>query len=167
VRIAVVSDTHLAEPKPWLERVYASHLAAADVLLHCGDMTGYRTWAWLAERHPRFHAVAGNSDDWSLQQELPAMLTLDLDGLRVGLAHGWGDRRDLARTVAQAFGPGYGLFLFGHSHRQEWTVVDGVPALNPGSLHPAGGNIQSLAVIDYRPGLPLTAESVDWIELDG
>jgi hypothetical protein len=132
--IAVISDTHLYEPSPRLETVYAEHLAGADAVLHCGDMTSRSTWSFLCQ-HPKFHAVAGNMDDWALAKELPPRLTLSLDGLTVGLAHGNGlSGRPLSRALAESFGPGYDLVCFGHTHVPEHVAYGPIHLVNPGSL---------------------------------
>ena len=86
MRLAVLSDTHLSEPTPWFAAVYARHLAGADMVLHCGDTTGVSLWSFLLQ-HPRFEAVAGNSDSYDLAAELPPLLERDLCGLRLAVTH--------------------------------------------------------------------------------
>lgn len=158
MKIAVLSDTHFPAPSDWLRVVYDQHLADADVVLHCGDMTGFSLWSFFCQ-HPRFHAVSGNSDEWRLVEELPARLTLDLDGLRVGLVHGWGERATLAERVAEEFGPGMDLICFGHLHQYVWRRHGSAWVLNPGSLREKGEGC-SLAVVHYEPGQELTVERV-------
>ncbi len=158
MKIAVLSDTHFPAPSDWLRAVYDRHLADADVLLHCGDATGCALWSFFGQ-HPRFHAVAGNSDEWRLAEELPSRLILDLDGLRVGLVHGWGDRSTLAERVVEDFGPGVDLVCFGHLHQFSWRRRGGAWALNPGSLREKGEDC-SLAVVHYQPGDEPTVERI-------
>lgn len=150
MKIAVLSDTHFPAPSDWLRAVYEKHLADADVVLHCGDMIGFSLWSYFTQ-HPRFHAVAGNSDEWRLVEELPARLVLDLDGLRVGLVHGWGDRATLAERVAEEFGPGLDLVCFGHLHQFIWRRQGSVWTLNPGALREKAED-RSLALVHYEPG---------------
>lgn len=150
MRIAVISDTHLFEPSPRLEAVFAEHLAGADAVLHCGDMTGRSAWFFLCQ-HPNFFAVAGNMDDWALARELPGRLALSLDGLTIGLAHGHGlSGRPLSRALAESFGPGYDLLCFGHTHTAEHAVYGGVHVVNPGSLA-SHESTPTLALIDTSP----------------
>ena len=142
--IAVISDTHMTRPGPLLETAWDQYLSAADVLLHCGDVTGFETWQYLC-RHPAFHAVQGNCDyDAQLSAELEPMLRLDLDGLHVGLTHGWGPRSQVPVKVAQAFGTGFHLVCYGHTHNPHFGRVEGVTLLNPGSL----GEHGSLALVE-------------------
>ena len=163
MRIAVVSDTHLYEPSGWLEAVYDRHLAGADVLLHCGDMTGPSLWNWFM-RHPGFHAVAGNMDDWNLASHLERTVSVRLEGpggpLTVGMAHGFGFHgRPLWRDVAQSFGPGYDLICFGHTHTAAHHELDGTTVVNPGSLR--RGAEASLALVDVGPGNELDVSFVE------
>lgn len=162
MRIAVVSDTHLHEPSPWLEEVYARHLAGADALLHCGDMTGPSLWDWFM-RHPQFHAVAGNMDEWNLASELERTVSVRLDApggpLTVGMVHGFGfHSRPLWRDVAESFGPGYDLVCFGHTHEPAHQELDGTTVVNPGSLRRGGR--ASLALIDVGPDNSLAVSFV-------
>lgn len=143
MRLAVLSDTHLGEPSPWFEEVYARHLAGADLLLHCGDATGFSLWSFLVQ-HPNFLAVAGNSDAYDLAATLPQKVELPLPGIRATAVHGWGPRPGLAERIARVFVGRYDLVFFGHSHAAEDVVYDGVRLINPGTCRPGG----SLALLD-------------------
>lgn len=149
MRLAVISDTHLVQPSAWLDRLYEEYLAPADALLHCGDITGYATWRFLC-RHPAFFAVRGNCDlAPGFEGELKPLLDLALFGLRIGLVHGWGPRSQVPLHVAEAFGPGFDLVCFGHTHVPLWDEIAGVRLLNPGSL---GDASRSLALVDIDEG---------------
>ncbi|EFL49476.1 metallophosphoesterase [Solidesulfovibrio fructosivorans JJ]] len=152
MRVAVVSDSHLAAPTPWFEDVYARYLAGADRLFHCGDHTGYAVWTYLLQ-HPGFEAVAGNTDGYDLSAELPAILELDLCGLRTAVTHGWGMRQCLAARIAKALGDRCDLIFFGHSHAAEDVRIGDTRLINPGSLSPGG----SLALVDMMPGSGVAA----------
>jgi putative phosphoesterase len=156
--VAVISDTHLRRPTPWFEHVFQEHLAGADVLLHCGDSTGYPVWEYLSAMHPAFHAVAGNSDEYALGAALKPWVALDLEGLRLGLVHGWGDRPGAPGRVAEAFA-GYDLVCHGHTHRRHFGPVQGVLLLNPGSLSPGSG--ASLALLTLARGRVPVCRFVD------
>lgn len=156
--VAVISDTHLRTPSPWLKTIYDRHLAQADVLLHCGDSTGEAVWAFL-NQHPAFHAVAGNTDEWSLSGQLPNTLDLNLAGFRVGVAHGWGDRPGTPLRVAEAFGPDFDLVCHGHTHKAHFSVIDGVQLLNPGALQ--ADALPTIALVDLTPGQPISCSFVD------
>ncbi len=143
MKIAVISDTHFKHCPAGLESVYKTWLEPADFLLHCGDITSFDCWSFFLQ-HPSFHAVRGNCDwDPQLADMVDPMVTLDIGGLKVGLTHGWGPRPQVPSKVAQAFGPEYDLVCYGHTHKRDWSVVEGVQLCNPGSFGESG----SLALI--------------------
>ena len=159
MRLAVISDTHLPGPDDRFAAIYERLLAPADVLVHCGDMTGAALYHFLA-RHPRFFCVRGNCDHFLLDHELPLTLSRELDlgggrALRLGLAHGWGPRGSVWERVAETF-PGHGLVCFGHTHRRHWDERQGARLLNPGSV--AEG---SLALLDVAADGTLDCRFVD------
>jgi len=133
--IAVISDTHMGRPPAWLDRVYAKWLEPAGHLVHCGDITSAETWTYFLQ-HPSFHCVRGNCDwDPRLVSELEPMLSVTLGPLSVGITHGWGPRSQVGLAAARAFGPDYDLVCYGHTHRSDWSVLEGVQVCNPGSLN--------------------------------
>ncbi|MBU1230192.1 MAG: YfcE family phosphodiesterase [Proteobacteria bacterium] len=159
MRLAVISDTHLSAPDARFERIYANHLAGADVLLHCGDMVSASIYHSLC-RHPRFLAVRGNCDHFLLDHELPPTVSAELGlasgrVLRLGMAHGWGERPTVWKRVAGLF-PGFDLVCYGHTHRRDWTEHDGTRLLNPGSLGEG-----SLALVDVEDDGSLACRFVD------
>lgn len=156
MRLAVLSDTHLSAPTPWFEAVYARHLAGADMVLHCGDATSFSLWSYLLQ-HPRFEAVAGNSDAYDLASQLPQKLEFSLGSLRVAAVHGWGPRPGLSERIATVFAGQHDLIFFGHSHAFEDVTYGATRLINPGSLRPGG----SLALLDWKNvGLNVTRVDV-------
>jgi hypothetical protein len=159
MRLAVISDSHSNGPDERISALYEEHLAPADVLLHCGDMAGASLYHYFSQ-HPHFLCVRGNCDHFSLDHELPLTLsrTIELPGggaLKVGMAHGWGERGTVWKRVAETF-PGHDLICFGHTHRRLWEEHQGARLLNPGSL--AEG---SLALLDLAEDGTLTCTFVD------
>lgn len=156
MRIAVISDTHLYSPTPWLEAVYARRLAPADALIHCGDVNGEATYQWLSAMHPQFYCAQGNTDVALVG--MPGVVPLavfDIGGLTVGLTHGWGPKPDLPGTALTAIaeaGHALDLLCFGHTHVFHWQAhtVQGrtVQALNPGSLQEPSPSMAELTVHD-------------------
>jgi putative phosphoesterase len=159
MRIAVISDTHAGAPTPWMQAVYQAYLEPADVLVHCGDMTGQALWSFFLQ-HPCFYAVAGNMCEWELSRELEQRVSFTAAGLTVGVVHGWGqDRTGLSRKVAESFGPGYDLICFGHTHTPEWARHGQAWVVNPGSLRESG-SAPTLAYVHVAPDGGLTREAV-------
>lgn len=155
MQIAVISDTHMGNPPAWLDQVYATWLEPADALIHCGDITSVATWSYFMQ-HDNFICVRGNCDwDPQLVDELAPMITTTLGPLTVGATHGWGPRSQVPVKVAQAFGPEYDLVCYGHTHNRDWSVIEGVQLLNPGSLGESG----SLALVTAK-GKDLSCEFI-------
>lgn len=157
MQIAVISDTHMGDPPQWLDRVYAKWLEPADYLVHCGDITSPATWSFFMQ-HRRLLCVRGNCDwDPVLNRELEPMLTAQVGPLTVGVTHGWGPRSQVPFKVAQAFGPEYDLVCYGHTHKRDWSIIDGVQVLNPGSLGESG----SLALVDVAEDGAMDCRFID------
>ncbi len=159
MRIAVLSDTHLNRPGQWLQDLYDRHLADADVLLHCGDFTGNDVLDTL-RLHPQFYGVCGNCDGWDMAAALPEALVVDLDGLRLGLIHGYGFPHPVGRSVAKAFSGRADLVCYGHTHVFADEEYDGVRTVNPGSARYSRQGPCSIAVIHYTAEQPLKVDRI-------
>jgi hypothetical protein len=158
--IAVISDTHLHEPNQWLEAVYDRRLAKADVLVHCGDTTGFSVWSFF-NRHPDFHAVRGNMDEWRLAEELPERKSFEVANLTIGAVHGYGYGARIKTGIAHAHGADHDVVCFGHTHRREWAEKDGLRLLNPGSLKAGAFSNGSLAYLHVDEYGRMEPEFVD------
>jgi putative phosphoesterase len=161
VRAVVLADTHA--PRRWRScppRV-ASLLRDADVILHAGDVCVPSVLDELAEFAP-VHVVAGNNDGpdvvaWGA----PETLTLDLDGLRVGMIHDSGGKAGRTARMRRRF-PDADLVVFGHSHIPLDETGDGVRIFNPGSptdrrRQPHG----TVGVLDIAAGELVSARIVE------
>ncbi|HEV7649120.1 MAG TPA: metallophosphoesterase family protein [Actinophytocola sp.] len=160
MRVVVLADTHA--PRRWRTcppRV-AEHLRDADAILHAGDVCVPSVLDELAAFAP-VHVVAGNNDGpdvvaWGA----PETLTLDLDGLRVGMIHDSGQKAGRTARLRRRF-PDAGLVVFGHSHIPLDETGDGVRIFNPGSptdrrRQPHG----TLGVLDVAAGELVSARIV-------
>jgi putative phosphoesterase len=157
IKIAVISDTHMGRLPSWLDAVYAKWLGPADILVHCGDITSVETWSYFMQ-HDNFICVRGNCD-WEPQlvDQLELANTFRVGPLTIGATHGWGSRNQVAAKVAQAFGPDYDLVCYGHTHKRDWSIVEGIQLLNPGSLGESG----SLALVAVEDSGTLSCEFID------
>ena len=147
MRVAVISDSHLTRPNAFFEAVYADYLAPADYVIHCGDHTGQAVWSYLIQ-HPGHVSVAGNCDGFAMGGDPPPLAELTLEGVRVGVVHGWGPRPGLSARIAEALAGRFDVILFGHSHAAEDTRYGDTRLINPGALTPGG----SLALVDVGQG---------------
>ena len=120
-KLGIISDTHnLLRPE-----VLAA-LDGADAILHAGDISRPGILERLREIAP-VHAVRGNADkEWA--EELPPMLDLSLDGLRICMTH---KKKDLPRELSA-----WDLVVVGHSHQYSEIRQGKTLILNPGSCGP-------------------------------
>jgi uncharacterized protein len=132
VRAVVLSDTHLrADGGRRLPDVVYEALAAADVVLHCGDVVE-RTLLDELAMYAQVYAVLGNNDV-TLRGALPERLVMELDGVRVGMVHDSGASKGRPARMRRAF-PTCELVVFGHSHAPvDEPGIEGQWLLNPGS----------------------------------
>ncbi len=130
-RLAVIADTHLTPtskrdlpPRVWDE------IAAADLVLHAGDVTTPELLDRVASVTPVVAVLGNNDHDLG---RLPERWTDVVDGVRVAMVHDSGATKGRARRMARWF-PEADLVVFGHSHAPvSEEGVDGQWLLNPGS----------------------------------
>ena len=130
--VVVLADTHIRRGgKRRLPDTAYPHLDQADVILHAGDIVVGEVLDELRGFAP-VHAVLGNNDA-ELLGVLPETLSLELDGVRVGMVHDSGPAAGRAGRMRRRF-PDADVVVFGHSHIP-WhdAGVDGQLLLNPGS----------------------------------
>ena len=128
----VLSDTHVRPGGATrLSSAAWELVAAADVVLHCGDVVAPAFLHELREAGP-VYAVLGNNDV-ELVGVLPSELSVDVDGVRIALVHDAGRAKGRAARLARRY-PGCGVVLFGHSHIPvNEPGLDGQWLMNPGS----------------------------------
>ena len=121
IRIGVLSDTHgLLRPE------VMDQLQGCRAILHGGDINKQEILDRLGEIAP-VYVVRGNNDkEWA--EYIPDTLLEEVCGLRIFMVHNKkyipGDLKDVD------------LVIYGHSHRYEDKVVEGIRFLNPGSCGP-------------------------------
>lgn len=120
--IAVISDTHNLLRPQVLER-----LAAADIILHAGDVSSPDTLEALQDLGKDLYLVQGNND-WALGPRVPPTLTVAIEGVVFFLVH---NQRDVPPGLS-----GVDVVVYGHSHRYTLEERHGVLWLNPGSCGP-------------------------------
>jgi len=102
------------------------------VILHGGDVSSVAFLEELRALGPPVHAVAGNADEPALREALPQELTVEVEGVRIGMVHIPGPA---AGREARLLGrlPGCDAIVFGHTHLPVVERVGEVWLLNPGS----------------------------------
>lgn len=140
MRVGVLSDTHgLMRPR------VLTLLAGCDRILHAGDVGSPEVLSRLREIAP-VEVVRGNVDTGPEGQELPLMVSGDLDGLPFRMIH---RREDIEPSWMKSFR----LLIFGHSHRPELEWRSACLLLNPGSCGPRRFSYPlTLAVLTVQDG---------------
>ncbi len=129
--IGCVSDTHIYQ-RPLPERILEA-LRGVDLILHAGDILEPAVLESLSTV-ARTMAVAGNMDHGELKQALPAKLTVEAEGKRIGLVHGSGGPEGITQRVRREFeGELVDAIVFGHTHEPYNRAEHGIYFFNPGS----------------------------------
>ncbi len=162
MKIAVLSDTH---DNIWKLAQAMPHLAAADAVIHCGDLISpFMIKRLAAGISQPVHVVWGNNDgDKRLLTrfaEQAGNITIHGDFARLEL----GDKRvavnhypEIARPLATS--REYDMVCYGHDHTAHEERVGKTLLLNPGEV--MGMNDKStLALIDTD------TMAVSWVNLE-
>jgi uncharacterized protein len=106
-------------------------MRAADLIVHAGDLSDVSVLAELRELG-RVAAVHGNVDSSELRRELPESLSLDLNGVTLGVIHDAGPAKGRLERLRARF-PDADAVVFGHSHMPLHEEREGFQIFNPGS----------------------------------
>jgi uncharacterized protein len=132
--IAVISDTHMPRGGRRLPEACVARIAAADLLLHAGDLMTVDVLRDLEAIGPPVAAVHGNMDSAELRQLLPAERVVEAGGAHIGLVHDAGPSTGRLGRMRRRFGDRADAVVFGHSHLPlHERAPDGFQIFNPGS----------------------------------
>jgi putative phosphoesterase len=132
VKIGVISDTHLRESTPALQNLQHTVFADVSMILHAGDLTELAVLEAFSDKE--VVAVHGNMCSSAVRDELPAEKVIEVGGFRIGLTHGWGNPFGVSKKVEGIF-DSVDVIVYGHTHRSDNKVRDGVLYFNPGAFH--------------------------------
>lgn len=132
MRIGVISDTHLREPTPQLCDLQHTIFADVSMILHAGDLTELAVLDAFSNKE--VVAVHGNMCSSACWHELPAERVIEIASYRIGLTHGWGYPFGVSKRVASIF-DSVDAIVYGHTHRADNKVRNGVLYFNPGAFH--------------------------------
>jgi len=130
MKIGVISDTHLKCCDDRLRRIVDTYFKDVELVIHAGDLISLEVLDAFAEKEVK--AVSGNMDNEEARRALPDRLLVEVEGLKVGLIHGWGQPFGLEDKLRKKFDE-IDCLVFGHTHRPCNKVKDGVLYFNPGS----------------------------------
>jgi putative phosphoesterase len=131
--IAAISDTHLPRGRRRIPDACLERLAAADLILHAGDISTAEVLRDIEAIGPPVKAVHGNIDSPELRTALPEALELRTpDGARIAMLHDAGPSTRRFERMRRRF-PEASAVVFGHSHIPLHEERDGFQIFNPGS----------------------------------
>jgi hypothetical protein len=133
VLIGLISDTHgLLRPE-----VHTA-FAGVELILHAGDVCGDEILDELALIAP-VRAVYGNNDaPWD--PHLSAAIDDTFGGVRVHVSHGHEVGKVTPANLAAAYDAE--VVVYGHTHVQKISMVDGRIVVNPGAAGPRRFNLE-------------------------
>ena len=132
--VAVISDTHMPRGGRRLPPACVERIAAAELLLHAGDLMTVDVLRELEAIGPPVAAVHGNMDAAELRRLLPAERIVEAGGGRIAMVHDAGPRGGRLERMRRRFGDRADAVVFGHSHLPlHERAPDGFQIFNPGS----------------------------------
>ncbi|HEX30613.1 TPA: metallophosphoesterase [Candidatus Poribacteria bacterium] len=133
MRIGVISDTHIPKRAQSLPDDLVDVLRKLDFIIHAGDFETMEALREI-ERINRLVAVHGNMDSPDVRRQLPNRRVLNVEHVRIGIIHGWGDPHTLPERVMEQFkDDDVRCIIFGHSHQAMCEERKGILLFNPGS----------------------------------
>jgi putative phosphoesterase len=152
--IAIISDTHMPKGGRRLPDACLRRMAAAEAIVHAGDLSTLEVLDQLRAIGPPVTAVYGNVDDAAVRMTLPAAATVGLGERTIAVVHDAGPAAGRLARLRRRF-PGVDAVVFGHSHIPLIeTAPDGeFVIVNPGSpteRRRAPAHTMALAALDPR-----------------
>jgi len=124
IQIGVISDTHGPLRPQALEA-----LRGSDYIIHAGDVGNSEILGELQRIAP-VTAVRGNVDGGAWAKRIPLTDVLEVGGVSIYVIHIL-QNLDLKPEAA-----GFAAVVYGHSHKPEQSIKNGVLYFNPGSAGP-------------------------------
>jgi hypothetical protein len=164
VSLAIISDTHMPRGERRLPAACLQRLAAADAIVHAGDLCTLAVLEELRSLGPPVTAVHGNVDDAAVRAALPPAVTLAVGHRTIAVLHDAGPAAGRLGRMRRRF-PGVDAVVFGHSHLPLLeTDGDGFAIFNPGSpteRRRAPSHTMGIAELDHGGALRFTLVAVD------
>ena len=129
-KILVFSDSHGEMENVSL---LLSKIHEYDKVIFLGD--GLSDLNWYRNYYiNKIEFVKGNGDIFTALA--PTEIDMSVEGVNIFATHGhlYGVKGDLEKLKTKAELLGSNIVLYGHTHKQRLTEIDGISFLNPGSL---------------------------------
>lgn len=135
-KIGILSDTH-----GMLRPQVLDVLQNCELIFHAGDINKQKILDDLGQIAP-VYVVRGNNDkEWARQ--IPETIRAECYGLRVFMVH---NKKMIPKDLGEI-----DLVIYGHSHKYEEKIVEGIQYLNPGSCGPRRFNQEiTLAILNLE-----------------
>ena len=144
--IGLISDTH-GMVRPAVHQA----LKGVQLILHAGDVGGPETFDELSLIAP-VRAVFGNTDPPGAPY-LSESIDIEIGGLRIHVSHG--DEVGSPNPERLAARYDSDVVVYGHSHRQLVTQLNGQLFVNPGAAGPRRFNLPaSVGLLTITEGKP-------------
>jgi uncharacterized protein len=148
--VGIISDTHgLLRPEA------LDALGGSELILHAGDVGSGDVLERLSCIAPVV-VVRGNVDTGVWASKLPITAELKVGECRIGVLH------NIAHLKSQLADRGLDMVVYGHSHKPDRQVKEGVVYLNPGS---AGPRRFRLPVSLIRADFGVNPPAINFIDL--
>ena len=135
MRIGVIADTHIPERAETIPLKALNDLKTCDLILHAGDLVSPEVLTDLRKIAKQVKAVWGNMDPPQVRSQLPEKEFFTLEGVKIGLTHGYGPPLKLINLTASIFKKEKpDIIIFGHSHHPINERKENTLYFNPGSL---------------------------------
>ena len=131
MRIVVLADTHI-HMLEHLPKKLVDTLSTADLIIHAGDFTDVKLLEEL-KRLREVKAVQGNMDSMEIKTVLLVKEIIEVGNKLIGITHGSGSPWGIEERVRKVFESNrVDIIVYGHSHRSQNKVIDGILFFNPG-----------------------------------
>lgn len=117
-KVLIISDTH-----GLLRDEVKAEMAVSDYIIHGGDINNPSVLQTLNEQGNLFVVRGNNDKEWA--EDLPKILTIEIEDVQILIVH---NKKDVPKELTDI-----DIVIYGHSHKYEEKVIDGVLWLNPGS----------------------------------
>ncbi len=131
MRIAVLADTHIRMVEQLPKKIIDT-ISTVDLIIHAGDFTDVKLLDEL--KHLKaVKAVQGNMDSMEAKGILPFKEIIEVENKLIGITHGSGSPWGIEGRVRKMFeSNSIDVIVYGHSHRSQNKVIDGILFFNPG-----------------------------------
>lgn len=156
MRVGVLSDTH-----DYLNPKLFDTFHGVERILHAGDICGMDVIIELSAIAPVI-AVYGNMDPPEIRARYPENQRVRLADADIFMTHNGGMLLRSQRILNARCGPKRpDVLVWGHTHRAENRLLDGMLSLNPGSASRAMFDLPaSVAILTLEPDTQPRAEIV-------